>query len=437
MENEVKEVAEVEEKHSNHHHHSHHHHHHHKSSKKKRFSLRRFAKKHKTALRLTAMAVAMVLVIVATVITVKQLDAGSKGGTPTVNPPTPTTPQIPEGHVALTVTRFDLPVRLHHEAVSTYLTASVSIPAREILGEYKDAGIRLDQGEPMVLSYDVMGLAEGCNITGFRVEVTEKGQKKPVFRKDCGAGEQSIRLYNLKTGATYQYTIRVDFNAMDSITVAGEFETAIGPRLLFVDGVVNVRDFGGWKTADGKVIEQGLLYRGGELDGAFEETFSITDAGLRTMLDEFGIRTEIDLREKRSEADRLGDTVNSPDPYNAPLFDDAFTTSGKKALGEVFKDLANPDNYPIYIHCTYGRDRTGTVCLLLGAFLGMDETDLIREYGLSALYYGGADYANAYKVLDGLKAYEGDSLAQQAENYLRDISLTQEEIDALRQIYLG
>jgi hypothetical protein len=133
----------------------------------------------------------------------------------------------------------------------------------------------------------------------------------------------------------------------------------------------------------------------------------------------------------------LGDTVQSEGVYNAPLFDAAFTMSGKKALCEVFEDLANPDNYPVYVHCTYGRDRTGTVCLILGAFLGMEETDLIREYGRSALYYGGTDYANAYKVLDGLKAYEGDSLSAQATNYLLDIGLTEDELVSLRQIYLG
>lgn len=434
MENEVKEVA-VEE-HSSHHHHSHHHHHHHKSSRKKKFSLKRFLKKHKTPVRVATLFLVLALTIGATAFTIRQLDQPSQGGKPTTNPPI-AAPQIPEGQVAVTVTRFDTPVKLHHDIVATYLNTSISIPAREILSDYKDSNIRLDQGMPLELSYDVLGLADNCNITGFRVEVTEKGQKDPVLRKDCGAGETSVLLYNLKTATTYQYTIRVDFTALDSITVSGSFETAAGPRLLLVDGVVNVRDFGGWKTVDGKVIRQGLLYRGGELDAAFEPAFSISNAGVQTMLNELGLRTEIDLREKCAEGNRLGDTVQSEGVYNAPLFDAAFTMSGKKALCEVFEDLANPDNYPIYVHCTYGRDRTGTVCLILGAFLGMEETDLIREYGLSALYYGGTDYANAYKVLDGLKAYEGDSLSAQATNYLLDIGLTEDELASLRQIYLG
>ena len=34
-------------------------------------------------------------------------------------------------------------------------------------------------------------------------------------------------------------------------------------------------------------------------------------------------------------------------------------------------------SYPIYMHCTYGMDRTGTMCYLLGALLGMSEEDIV------------------------------------------------------------
>lgn len=437
MENEVKEVEEVEEKSSHHHHSHHHHHHHHKSSKKKRFSLRRFMQKHKTPIRIVTLLVVLVLVIAATVFTVKQLDAGSQGGTPTVDPPAPTTPQIPEGHVAVTVTRFDVPAVLNHDIVTTYLNTNLSIEPIEVLREYYQV-LRLDQGQPVELAYDVLGLAEGCNITGFRVEVTEKGQKEPVFRKDCGAGESSVVLYNLKTASTYQYTVRADFNAMDSTTVSGTFETAVGPRLLKVDGAVNVRDFGGWKVGSA-YINQGLLYRGSELDGAIEDAFMITKDGRKVMLEDFGIRTDMDLREVETGLNEfmLGTDVNKPTPYNAPLYDAIFSKAGAASLCRIFQDLANPDNYPIYMHCTYGRDRTGTVALVLGAVLGMAEEDLIREYGLSALYYGNVDYADAYKVLDGMKAFDGETLREQTENYLLSIGLTADEIATLRQIYLG
>jgi hypothetical protein len=174
MENEVKEVA-VEERSSHHHHSHHHHHHHHKSSRKKKFSLKRFLKKHKTPVRVATLFLVLALTIGATAFTIRQLDQPSQGGKPTTNPPS-TAPQIPEGQVAVTVTRFDAPVALHHDIVTTYLNANISVSAREILKDYMQTDIRLDHGQPVVISYDVLGLADGCNVTGFRVEVTEKGQ---------------------------------------------------------------------------------------------------------------------------------------------------------------------------------------------------------------------------------------------------------------------
>ena len=443
MENEVNEVVEqVEEKthhhrHHSHHHHHHHHHHHKSSKKKKKFSLKRFVQKNKTPLRILAFALAIALTIGATVFVVKLLDQMGRNDAPVTNQST-TAPQLPVGQVAVVLNRFDQPVVLYHDEVSTYLSASISVPASDILGG-KQAD-RLDQGQPLKLSFDVMGLADTCKITGFRVEVTEKGQKDPVLRKDIGADERSVMLYNLKTAATYQYVIRADFNAMSSVTVSGSFETAAGPRLLKVDGIANVRDFGSWKTADGKTVKQGLLYRGSELDGVVEESFLLKESGKNTLQNELGIRMEMDLRQtsERSSTDRLDkNVVYCPDPYNMPFFDAVFETGKADAVCRVFKDLANPENYPIYMHCTFGRDRTGTVCLILGAVLGMEEQTLLREYGLSALYYGDAEYVNANAVLAGLKTYEGDTLAQQAENYLLSIGLTEAEIASLRQIYLG
>lgn len=444
MENEVNEVVEqVEEKssHHHHHHHRHHHHHHHKSKSKKKskFSLRRFVKKYKTPLRIGALILAFAITITATTLIVQQIDRLRAAGevTPPDAQPTPPAAQLAADHVALSVTRFDGGVDLGGEAVTTYLNTSVSVSPEKVLAAYRKDGERLDQGVPVTLSYAALGLADGCNVTGFRVEVTEKGQKAPVFTKDCTAGEDSVQIYNLKTGTTYAYSIRADFTTMDSITVSGSFETAAGPRLLKVDGIGNVRDFGGWKVGN-TTIKQGLLIRGSELDGVVEENFLLKEAGKATLQNDLGIRMEIDLRQtsERSSTDRLDDVVYCPDPYNMPFFDGVFDSDKTDAVCRVFKDLSNPDNYPIYMHCTFGRDRTGTVCLILGAVLGMKEEDLLREYGLSALYYGDADYASAYAVLDGLKTYEGETLADKAASYLISIGLDKDEIKSLREIYL-
>ena len=57
---------------------------------------------------------------------------------------------------------------------------------------------------------------------------------------------------------------------------------------LEVDGCFNVRDAGGWSTADGGRIRSGLLYRA-------DEPNRLTPGG-RAVIDELGLRAVIDLR---------------------------------------------------------------------------------------------------------------------------------------------
>ena len=88
------------------------------------------------------------------------------------------------------------------------------------------------------------------------------------------------------------------------------------------------------------------------------------------------------------------------------------------------------------MHCTYGRDRTGTICCLLEALLGVSEEDLWREYQLSALdeKYLDSSFDRFMVALDNL---EGDTLQQKTENYLLSIGVTAEEIASIREIFLG
>ena len=38
--------------------------------------------------------------------------------------------------------------------------------------------------------------------------------------------------------------------------------------------------------------------------------------------------------------------------YDMVQYGDLFTETGKEMTRMVFSGLANPDNYPIYLHCT-------------------------------------------------------------------------------------
>lgn len=201
------------------------------------------------------------------------------------------------------------------------------------------------------------------------------------------------------------------------------------------EGIDNTRDIGGYVTTGGKTIRKGLLIRGTELDGALLTDNVATELDKHKLVDTLGVKTEMDLRDESvSLGDMLGEGVTHK-YYNAPQYEDIFTEDGKAKMKTIFTDLANPDNYPIYLHCTYGIDRTGTVCYILEALLGLTESQLQSEYALSN-WYRSFNHKKVNTIKTGLANYAGSNVNQRAENYLLSCGITAEQIQSIRNIYL-
>jgi len=248
-----------------------------------------------------------------------------------------------------------------------------------------------------------------------------------------------VDVFHLKTGTKYFYQINLTFNNDKEATVGGTFKTSYGPRVLTVSGVYNLRDIGGIKTSDGRTIKQGLLYRGCEIDGAVEKKYSITPEGLNTMLTVLGIKTDMDLRlpsDNKYGTDALGAGVKH-EYYSSPMYANIFH-GGENAekVRAIFSDLADPDNYPIYLHCTYGQDRTGTICYLLECLLGVDEASMMKDYQLSGLHHGDVSSEAMSDFVDSVKALPGYTMTQKIEGWLLSIGVTQAEIDSIRDIFV-
>ena len=256
------------------------------------------------------------------------------------------------------------------------------------------------------------------------------------------AGNCSVAVNNLLKAQTYYVKVMADGT---SITVEASFATTdLGPRVMTVDGVYNVRDMGGYLTASGKTTQQGLIYRGGALSPSADfPNVQITKSGIATMAEEMGIRTEIDFR---NSSEALGITKSCIP--NAELIYctlggyDSGMINYAESYKRVFQLLARPENYPVYYHCTGGADRTGTVSYLLGALLGMDKADLIRDYEFTSFSLYGERNSKTTKyafqafcsLVDG---YAGENLAKKAESYLMSIGVTEAEIFNIRAIMFG
>ena len=163
------------------------------------------------------------------------------------------------------------------------------------------------------------------------------------------------------------------------------------------------------------------------------------------MSDVLGIKTEIDFR-NQTEA---GGHTESPIP-GASLsyvtlggYADAFGRY-KDAYRDAFLMLADKDNYPIYMHCTGGADRTGTVSFLLNALLGVSELECVQDYELTTFSTYGArntkrgTYAAYYQEFrEKLDAFDGDTLQKKVEAYLLSIGLSETDIANIKAIMYG
>ena len=210
------------------------------------------------------------------------------------------------------------------------------------------------------------------------------------------------------------------------------FDTAdVLPRIVRVDGVSNVRDCGGWKTRSGRRIKQGLLYRGGELDGHM----NITDEGRRMMKEVLKIKSILDIRQDFE----VSGNVYGENYIHIPTSTYFRILEQKEEFKKVFEFLADENNYPIYYHCWGGADRTGSIATLIGYLLGMEMEDMIDDYEITSLSIWGARSRNSEgisKLYAELNALEGETREEKAKSFLLSCSLSEETIERFREIML-
>ena len=283
-------------------------------------------------------------------------------------------------------------------------------------------------------------------VTSFAVEYATKPDYSDAIVKILPADIRSLDLSNLYKSTNYYVRVTALGGESNLSSDSTQFVTSsLGPRVMNVDGIYNVRDLGGYLTDSRKTSLQGLLYRGGSLTPADVYDSNLSDDGKKYMSEQMGIKTEIDLR----SPEEAGNISQSVLPHTAlfyiPLgsYASAFTDStvGKDAYKRFFSVISDKKNYPIYYHCTGGADRTGTVSFLLNALLGVDESTLIKDYeftGFSIYHMRNTkegEYASFFKEFrDRLNSFDGKTVKDKTENYLLSIGVTKTEINNIRAI---
>ena len=164
------------------------------------------------------------------------------------------------------------------------------------------------------------------------------------------------------------------------------------------EGCFNFRDVGGYKAADGSSVRWGRLFRAGRQE-------RMTSADLERVK-ALGIRTQIDLRRDDEIA------ANGPGPLAdigarylwLPVLPPASMDELNREVGTVgisgerylayfhydaapwrqlFETLADEASYPLVVHCTAGKDRTGVSIALTLAILGVARSVIEADYALT------------------------------------------------------
>jgi protein-tyrosine phosphatase len=172
-----------------------------------------------------------------------------------------------------------------------------------------------------------------------------------------------------------------------------------------VPGSINLRDFGGYPTLDGRSVRTGALYRSGN-------THEMGPNGVAELVRRVGIRSVVDLRSESERSRGLSDfaqfgVASQPAPLatglagdpTAPRFDwirrmargeldwaDTFWRIlhlNQERIVQIVAHLSRPESLPVLVHCTSGRDRTGLTVAILQAALGVSIDDIASEYALS------------------------------------------------------
>lgn len=240
------------------------------------------------------------------------------------------------------------------------------------------------------------------------------------------------------------------------------------PRNLGFSATYNFRDVGGYPGLGGRTVCWRRLFRSDALHRIGDaDAVAFSQLGVRTVID---LRRPFEIERYGRVAERYGvdyqnlvlkhvewEEVEHPaDVVHERWLADRylnFTEDGHEALLASLRIIADPDRAPVIVHCMAGKDRTGTVCALALALLGVSDEDIAADYALTTASmrplteylmekHPSAVLGNEHMFdsppgamlmfLSDLRTRHGS-----IENYVREIGMLDEEITSTRGHLLG
>lgn len=260
-------------------------------------------------------------------------------------------------------------------------------------------------------------------------------------------------------------------------------EKVVPGKQIALEGAINVRDLGGYKTEDGKTIKPHRLIRSAEL-------YTITGNDIAKLKKTYQLKQIVDFRTD-SEVDKKPDPPiqNVKNIYDSVMKDNGASTSTEDLIKSLSK-MDNPESFLIEAnksfvtdensrkaykkffdillenkegavlwHCTAGKDRAGFGTALVLSALGVPKDKVMEDYLLSNKYRADENEKAVQAILaetknqqaaDGMKAVmevresylnaafdEIDKKYGSLEPFLKEgLGLTKSDINKLKSMYL-
>ena len=233
-------------------------------------------------------------------------------------------------------------------------------------------------------------------------------------------------------------------------------------RDVLLDGMVNVRDLGGFRTKTGQTTRYNVFLRG-------DAPYRISDSARHRVVEQ-GLHTVIDMRYAHEVAQRPNRFAGYPgvDFYHIPLYVETtymgmirqfrdlggwyctILDQGGNPIRDILHVLARAEGVCL-LHCYIGKDRTGIVSALLLNVVGVSEADIIADYlqsqenlraihaeleGVRPFFVTKSQFENIIaakqEYITALLAHLSQKYTD-AEGYMRAIGVLEEDIATLRQ----
>lgn len=287
-------------------------------------------------------------------------------------------------------------------------------------------GFYIPLGEPVLVAYPSYK-HPACNYNGLS------------FREQTG----------VNAGDTVTVTMRGKGAKKDVMDLRGVVYSNDPKDYTSRDRFANAREFRTGRIAPGK------LFR---CASPFDRQTNRPDA-VSEFLEEHRVTSTFSLSESE---ETLRKRYADMPPYSRKIYESGhalalglgagyFTETFRSALADgLIRALDLP--FPWAIHCLEGKDRTGFVCILLGALMGGSYEELVSDYMVTfdnyyniteesdPIRYNGFKniFADAYlRIFAGLDEDEdpaGHDYTAGAEEYLRGGGMSNEQITKLKQI---